>query len=223
MTTFTNAVRLQTSVLNAAERRLLVWLAERMPRPINSDHLTVLAAVAMAGAGAAYSAARWWPPALLLVNVFLAINWFGDSLDGTLARVRNRQRPRYGFYVDHVIDCVGATMLFVGLGASGYMHSTVALAVLIAYLLLSAEVYLATYTRHTFRMTYFMLGPTELRIMLAAGNIVALIKPTVTVAGTRMLWMDAAGIGMAAGLGLTLLYSIWGNTVALYKEERTED
>ena len=219
MTTFTNAARLQTSVLNAAERRVLVWLAERMPRAINSDHLTVLAAFAMAGAGSAYALARVWPPALLIVNAFLAINWFGDSLDGTLARVRNRQRPRYGFYVDHVIDCLGATMLFIGLGLSGYMHLTVALSVLIAYLLLSAEVYLATYTRHTFRMTYFKLGPTELRILLAIGNIVALAKPSITVAGARMLWMDVAGIGMAAGLALTLAYSIWGNTVALYREE----
>ena len=219
MTTFTHAARLQTSVLNAVERRVLVWLAERMPRAINSDHLTVLAAVAMAGAGAAYAFARVFPPALLIVNVFLAVNWFGDSLDGTLARVRNRQRPRYGFYVDHVIDCLGATMLFIGLGLSGYMHLTVALAVLISYLLLSAEVYLATYTRHTFRMTYFKLGPTELRILLAIGNVFALVKPFVTIAGTQLLWMDVAGVGMAAGLSLTLVYSIWGNTVALYREE----
>jgi archaetidylinositol phosphate synthase len=219
MTTFQHAARLQTSVLNAAERRVLVWLAERMPRRINSDHLTALAAVAMAGAGAAYAFARVFPPALLIVNVCLAVNWFGDSLDGTLARVRNQQRPRYGFYVDHVIDCVGAAFLFIGLGLSGYMHLTVALSVLIAYLLLSAEVYLATYTRHTFRMTYFKLGPTELRILLAIGNIVALAKPTVTIAGRQLLWLDAAGIGMAGGLALTLLYSIWGNTVALYKEE----
>ena len=223
MTTFQNAARLQTSVLNSFERRVLVWLAERMPRAINSDHLTVLAAVAMAGAGAAYALARFWSPAILLVNVFLAINWFGDSLDGTLARVRNRQRPRYGFYVDHVIDCVGATLLFVGLGASGLMHMTVALAVLIAYLLLSAEVYLATYTRHTFRMTYFKLGPTELRILLAAGNIVTFYKPTITLAGRSLLWLDAAGVFMAVGLALTLIYSIWGNTVALYREERLAD
>lgn len=220
MTTFQNATRLQTSVLNSIERRVLVWLAERMPKAVNSDHLTVLAAVAMAGAGLAYAFADSWAPALLLVNVFLAINWFGDSLDGTLARVRNHQRPRYGFYVDHVIDCIGAAMLFIGLGASGYMHMTVALSVLIAYLLLSAEVYLATYTRQTFRMTYFKLGPTELRILLALGNIVAFYKPTVTVAGNAFLWLDAAGVLMTVGLGLTLIYSIWGNTVALYNEER---
>lgn len=219
MTTFQNASRLQTSVLNALERRVLVWLAERMPAAINSDHLTILAAVAMAGAGAAYASARVWPWALVVVNLFLAINWFGDSLDGTLARVRNRQRPRYGFYVDHVVDCLGATMMFVGLGQSGYMHLTVALSVLIAYLLLSAEVYLATYTRQTFRMTYFKLGPTELRILLAAGNIAALAHPTIIVAGQPVLWLDVAGVGTATGLGLTLLYSILGNASALYKEE----
>jgi phosphatidylglycerophosphate synthase len=220
MTTFHRAERLQTSVLNAVERRTLVWLAERMPAAINSDHLTVLAALAMAGAGTAYAVSRAWPPALLLVNVCLAINWFGDSLDGTLARVRNCQRPRYGFYVDHVIDCVGATLLFVGLGMSGYMHLTVALAVLIAHLLLSAEVYLATYTRHTFRMTYFKLGPTELRILLAGGNLIALAYPTITVGGRTFLWLDVAGVVTAVGLGLTLVYSIVGNTRALYDEER---
>lgn len=220
MTTFQNAARLQTSFLNSLERRVLVWLAERMPMAINSDHLTVLAAAAMAGAGAAYAFAPSWAPAVLVVNVCLAINWFGDSLDGTLARVRNRQRPRYGFYVDHVIDCVGAAMLLVGLGASGLMHMNVALSMLIAYLLLSAEVYLATYTRHTFRMTYFKLGPTELRILLALGNIVAFYHPTITVSGQSLLWLDAAGVFVTVGLGLTLLYSIWGNTIALYEEER---
>jgi phosphatidylglycerophosphate synthase len=219
MTSFQNAARLQTSVLNGIERRVLVWLAERMPLAINSDHLTVLAALASAGAGASYAFARVWPPAMLLVNVFLAINWFGDSLDGTLARVRNCQRPRYGFYVDHVIDCVGAAVMFVGLGLSGYMHLTVALAVLIVYLLLSAEVYLATYTRHTFRMTYFKLGPTELRILLAIGNIVAFLKPTISFGGHTVRWLDGAGVFMAVGLGVTLVYSIVQNTVALYREE----
>jgi phosphatidylglycerophosphate synthase len=220
---FVNATRSLTSVLAPIEKRTLVWLAERMPRSINSDHLTALALVAMGAAGAFYALARVWPPALILVNVMLAINWFGDSLDGTLARVRNRQRPRYGFYVDHIVDCIGATLLLIGLGLSGYMHLTVALALLIAYLLLSAEVYLATYTRHTFTISYFKLGPTELRILLAIANLAVLVKPSVTLIGYQVPFFDIAGVVGAIGLGTVLLVSVVRNTSALYGEERLPD
>lgn len=220
MAEFLNATRTLTSLLAPAEKRTLIWLAERMPRAINSDHLTSLALAAMAAAGACYALARVWPPALMLVNVCLIINWFGDSLDGTLARVRNRQRPRYGFYVDHIVDCIGATFLLVGLGASGYMHLTVALALLIAYLLVSAEVYLATYTRHTFRLSYFKMGPTELRILLALANVAVFLRPSVSLFGERALLFDLAGIAGAIGLIVILLTSTAANTRALYDEER---
>src|SRR5262245_40346858 len=105
-------VRVHRSVLAAAEKRLLVWIATRLPRAITADHLTALGVVGTAGAGLAFAAARWTPWALAAVPAFLAINWFGDSLDGTVARVRNQQRPRYGFYVDHVVDLVNAVFLF---------------------------------------------------------------------------------------------------------------
>ena len=223
MSDFVNATRKLTSVLAPAEKRTLVWLAERMPRAVNSDHLTALALAAMAAAGACYAFARVWPPALLLVNLLLIINWFGDSLDGTLARVRNRQRPRYGFYVDHIVDCIGSALLLVGLGVSGYMHLTVALALLIAYLLVSAEVYLATYTRHTFTLSYFKMGPTELRILLALANIAVLVQPAVHVFGHRVLLFDLAGVAGAIGLVVVLLTSATANTRALYGEERLPD
>jgi archaetidylinositol phosphate synthase len=216
---FVNATRSLTSVLAPIEKRTLVWLAEHMPRSINSDHLTALALGAMAAAGAFYALARVWPPALMLVNVMLVINWFGDSLDGTLARVRNRQRPRYGFYVDHIVDCIGATFLLLGLGLSGYMHLTVALALLIAYLLVSAEVYLATYTRHTFTISYFKLGPTELRILLAIANVAVYVKPSVMLLGQPVPFFDLAGVAGAVGLGVVLLTSAVRNTLALYREE----
>src|SRR5262249_35808478 len=96
---FRKAARVQESLLAEIERRTLAWLSDRMPARVNPDHLTLIGFAAMFLAGASYGAARWWPPSLLLVNVWLAVNWFGDSLDGTLARARNRQRPRYGFYV----------------------------------------------------------------------------------------------------------------------------
>ena len=220
MAEFVNATRTLTSVLAPIEKRTLVWLAERMPRAINSDHLTSLALVAMAAAGACYALARIWPPALFIVNVCLIVNWFGDSLDGTLARVRNRQRPRYGFYVDHVVDCIGATFLLIGLGLSGYMHLTVSLSLLIAYLLLSAEVYLATYARHHFKMSYLSVGPTELRILLAIANAAVYVKPTMTLFGHTMLLFDVAGVAAAAGLGAVTLSSVVRNTVGLYREER---
>src|SRR5678816_1390804 len=139
MDAFREAPRVLTSALAGVEKRTLVWIAERLPRWLNSDHLTGLALAAMACCGLSYWLARVAPIGLLLVVVGLAVNWFGDSLDGTVARVRGQQRPRYGFYVDHVIDCFGATFLFGGMALSGYMNSWIAIGILIAYILLCAE------------------------------------------------------------------------------------
>jgi archaetidylinositol phosphate synthase len=119
---FREAERKQLSLLAAAEKKTLIWLAHRMPTWVNSDHLTLLGFVAMFLAGAFYAAAAIDRRALVLVIAALAVNWFGDSLDGTLARVRNRLRPRYGFYVDHITDAIGTSFLMGGLALSGYMH-----------------------------------------------------------------------------------------------------
>jgi len=165
-------VREHTSVLADAEKRLLVWMAERIPAPINSDHLTALGAAAMVSTGAAFAAAGWDRRALLLVPVLLAVNWFGDSLDGTLARVRGHQRPRYGYYLDHVVDLATTTALFAGMGISGLMHPMLATLVLLGYVLLCAEAFLATHTVGVFRLAFSGMGPTELRILLAVGALV---------------------------------------------------
>src|SRR5688572_16012790 len=164
-----NHVREHGALTAAAEKRLLIWIAARLPRWLTSDHLTLLALAAMALAGAGYALARFDRRALWLVVAALFLNWFGDSLDGTLARVRRAERPRYGFYVDHVLDIVGITLLMAGLAASGFMHPIVALALLVAYLLVSGEVFLATAVHSVFRMSFASFGPTELRIVLAAG------------------------------------------------------
>src|SRR5512146_326772 len=175
---FREAKRIQQSILAGLEKKVLLWLAERTPAWINSDHLTLLGLASMAGAGAGY----WWSSrnslGLMVVIVCLALNWLGDSLDGTLARFRNCPRPRYGFYVDHIVDAFSALFLLGGLGLSGYMSPWVALGLLVAYLLLSIEIYLATYTLGDFKISYFKMGPTELRLLLVIGNTVLLWKST---------------------------------------------
>jgi len=205
------------SLLARAEKRALVWLAERTPEAINSDHLTVLGFAAQVMAGISYVLAkenRYW---LLAGILFLALNWLGDSLDGTLARVRQRQRPRYGFYVDHIIDSFGALALMGGLALSGYMDARIAVGLLIAFLLLSIQSYLATYTLGEFRLSFWSFGPTELRILLAAGNL-ALLRWPVVLHGHYGLFDIGGTIGLA-GMGAMLVFFTARNTVRLYREE----
>ena len=216
---FAHATRVMNGWTAAREKQLLVWLAERMPARINSDHLTALAALAMVGAALAYAAASRWPGALHLVNVCLFVNWFGDSLDGTVARVRNQQRPRYGFYVDHVLDCVGIAILVAGMAASGLMSLTLAMAFLIAYFLVSIEIYLATYCLSTFRMSFLGFGPTELRLLLAVGNLVALARPEVNVFGNVWRLFDLGLAVAIPGLIIAFASSAIRNGRALFVAE----
>jgi phosphatidylglycerophosphate synthase len=211
----TDHVREHRSILAAAEKRLLIFIAERLPRAINSDHLTSLALAAMGLAGAAFAAARWDRRALWLVVVALALNWFGDSLDGTLARVRRVERPRYGFYVDHVLDIAGATLLFGGLACSPFMASGIALTLLIAYLLVSGEVFLATAVRGVFKMSVGGIGPTELRIILAAGAIALLHEPHLSIGTLTVRLFDLGGALAAAGLLAVFVVSVLRNASAL--------
>jgi phosphatidylglycerophosphate synthase len=152
--------------------------------------------------------------------VALAVNWFGDSLDGTLARVRNRLRPRYGFYVDHITDAIGTFFLIGGLGLSGYMSPNIALGLLIAYFMLSIEVYLTTYTIGTFHLSFWSFGPTELRVLLCIGNIALFYRPEVTLLGRRFLLFDIGGAIGIAGMALMLVWSAVRHTRQLYEAER---
>ena len=208
-------VREHRSILAAAEKRLLIFIAERLPRFINSDHLTSLALVGMALAGAAFAAARWDRRALWLVVFALAVNWFGDSLDGTLARVRRVERPRYGFYVDHVLDIAGATLLFGGLACSPFVTPLVALALLVAYLLVAGEVFLATAVHGVFRMSAGGIGPTELRILLAVGAVALLNDPHVSIGPLTVRLFDFGGAIAAAGLLGAFVVSVVRNATAL--------
>jgi archaetidylinositol phosphate synthase len=213
-------VRQHGSLTAAAEKRLLVWIARRLPSWVNSDHLTLLALAAMALAGAGYALARYDRRALWLVVAALALNWFGDSLDGTLARVRRAERPRYGFYVDHVLDIVGITLLVAGLSCSGFMNPVIALALLVAYLLVSGEVFLATAVRHVFRMSFAGFGPTELRIVLAIGTVALFRDPRVNTGLLGLVPLfDVGGIIATAGLAVMLVVSVATNTRALARAE----
>lgn len=217
---FKSAVRQQTSLLAPLERVCLGWLARNMPPWVKPDHLTLLGFGAMLVAGVCYALAKWWPPALLIVNLCLAINWFGDSLDGTLARARNKQRPRYGFYVDHIVDAFGILFIICGLALSGYMSWTIALAVLVVYFMISIDVYLATYTIGTFKLSFYKFSPTELRILLAIGNIRALSHPTAHAFGDRYLFFDIGAVVAMALMAVVLVVSVTRNTITLYRAER---
>ncbi|HEV2288026.1 MAG TPA: CDP-alcohol phosphatidyltransferase family protein [Candidatus Acidoferrales bacterium] len=216
---FKNATRLQESITAVPERKILLWLAARMPARVNSDHLTLLGFISMLLAGASYAWTRWNSAGLLLATFFLALNWFGDSLDGTLARVRNCQRPRYGFYVDHVIDSMGALFLMGGLAISGCMDWRIAAGMLVAFLLLSIESYLATYTMGVFRMSFAKLGPTEIRILLALGNFALCLKPDARVPGLSWRVLDFGGLVAIAGMLTMFIVSAIFHTRTLYQQE----
>ena len=170
-------------------------------------------------AGASYLLARWHPLGLLLATVCLALNWFGDSLDGTLARVRNRQRPRYGFYVDHMVDSFGALFLMSGLAASAYIDWRIAMSMLIAFLLLSIESYLASYTLGIFRLSFAKFGPTEIRILLAVGNTVLWFRPDIKVPGLSYRLLDFGGLVAVGAMGIMVVAATVWHTRELYRQE----
>jgi phosphatidylglycerophosphate synthase len=216
-----SAVRIQESLLAPLEKRALIWIATRLPRAVNSDHLTVLGITSMLAAGLAYWYSSVNPIGLWIVNVCLFLNWFGDSLDGTLARVRDRQRPRYGYYVDHVVDVVAISLLMGGMALSGHLSPTIAAFFLVGYLLLSSEVFLATHVLNKFQISFFKFSPTELRILLIIGNLfVYYMNPRIKWLGDIWQLYD---IGFAIGAaGVLLIFAITSirHTVQLYHEER---
>jgi archaetidylinositol phosphate synthase len=210
--------RIQASFLAALEKKTLLWLAERTPAGINSDHLTALGFAGQLAAGVFYALSRWNRYYLLAVIACLVVNWLGDSLDGTLARVRQQQRPRYGFYVDHMVDSFGAVAMMGGLAFSGYMHPWIAIGLLIGFLVLSIQSYLATYTMGEFHLSFWNFGPTELRLLLAAGNLALLRWPVVLHHQFRLF--DIGGAIGLAGMTLMVIFFTIKNAYRLYCEER---
>jgi phosphatidylglycerophosphate synthase len=212
--------RIQQSWVAGIEKRALIWLAERTPARINPDHLTALGLTAQIGAGVCYALSRSYPLALLAVIACLSLNWLGDSLDGTLARTRQQLRPRYGFYVDHMVDSFGSLALMGGLSVSGFMHPAIAIGLLIGFLMLSIQSYLAAHTLGEFRISLWKFGPTELRILLAVGNLALFWKPQVHLLGRVWKLFDVGGAIGLAGMALMVIFFTAQNTIRLFREER---
>jgi phosphatidylglycerophosphate synthase len=219
LASFTPARRVNQALTASLERRALQWMASRAPRWLSSDQLTALGLSAQIAAGISYALARTNRYALLLVMVCVVLNWFGDSMDGTLARVRCQQRPRYGFYVDHMVDVFGAIALMCGLGCSGLLHWPTAMAMLIAFLLLSSESYLATYTLSQFQLSQGIFGPTEIRLLLIVGNLAVLRSPYATIFGHKLLLFDVGGIIACVCMVVCAVVLTVRHTAQLYREE----
>ena len=189
---FAPARRVNQALTAHMEKRALQWMAERTPQWVSSDQLTALGLGAQVGAGVCYALARYDRRAVLLVILCLALNWLGDSMDGTLARVRQQQRPRYGFYVDHMVDSFGSVALMCGLGFSGLLH---------------------------FELSQGFFGPTEIRILLIVGNLALLHSPYSTLFGHRMLLFDLAGAIAACGMFAMAVSVTARHTAQLYRQE----
>jgi archaetidylinositol phosphate synthase len=217
---FRPAERVNRGLVSSIEQRVLSRLARHIPQAVKPDHLTALGFGSLVAVGFSYWFARYSTMGLWLVILFLALNWLGDSLDGTLARVRQKQRPRYGFYVDHVLDACGSVFLFAGLALSGYMSERIAVGLLVAYFLVSIEVYLATYAVGRFHLSFAAFGPTELRLLLIAGNIALLRTPYAMIGGQQYLLFDVGGALGIVGMGVALVWSIVKHAGQLYRAER---
>lgn len=183
------AQRIQTSFINGIEKRALVWLAKRMPRWVNSDMLTAVgtlgALIVAIGFALSCLNVQW----LWLSSFGLLVNWFGDSLDGTLARVRDCQRPVYGYYVDHTVDCINEGLMFIGAGLSPFLHLDLALLAYAIYLVLTINVSINAHLKGEFRLTYFKLGPTEFRIIIVVANTLLISIPALAaIANTHTLF-----------------------------------
>ncbi len=164
-----------TFLLAGPERRLLRGIAARLPCWINSDHLTMLGVLGSVAVGAGYALTTYDVRWLWLASAALVVNWFGDSLDGTLARVRQVERPRYGYYLDHLVDAFSTAVIGVGIGLSPFVRIEVALLLVVAYLALSINVYLESAVFGVFKLSYGRIGPTEARLILIALNLLLLL------------------------------------------------
>jgi phosphatidylglycerophosphate synthase len=189
--------------LAVPEARALDWIARRLPGWVKPDHLTAVGVLAALGIAAAYVLSNGDSGWLWAASGLLVVHWLGDSLDGTLARVRKSERPRYGYYLDHLVDAFATAAIGIGLGLSPYMLLAVGLAIVVVYLILSINTYLETHAFGVFTLGYGRLGPTEARLGLIALNTAIALGAGLDVLGVSLL--DAIGIGLAATMLLALV------------------
>lgn len=208
-----DAKRIQTSVLNALEKKVLIWLAERQPAWVTSDMLTYVGTFGSVLIAAGYILSAWNIQFLWLSSFGFIVNWYGDSLDGTLARVRKTQRPVYGYYIDHTMDVINELLMFAGIGMSGLMHFPIAILVLVVYLMLTVNVSINAHLKKEFRLTYAGMGPTEFRIiMIMINTCFVLIRPLrefvleITLAGRGL---DLTALDCIAIIILIILFIIY--------------
>ncbi len=207
------AERIQTSIINAAERKALVWLAQRQPRWVNSDMLTAVGVFGAFLTGLGFFLTRYDLSWLWLSSAGLVVNWYGDSLDGTLARVRNQQRPLYGYYLDHTVDCINEALMFVGAGLSPLMNLDLALAAFILYLFLTINVSINAHLKSEFRLTYAKLGPTEFRLLIVIANTILVTSPSIATATYTLLGFTLTLLDIIAIVVIALLACIYLITV----------
>ena len=211
------AVRIQNSILNGAEKKALAWLAERQPKWVVSDMLTWVGIIGALMIGAGFVLCSKNINWLWLSIAGFVVNWYGDSLDGTLARVRNTQRPLYGYYLDHTVDCFNEAFMFLGLGLSYLMRLDIALMILIVYLFLTVNVSVNAHLKSEFKLTYGKLGPTEFRVIACLLIMCVIFFPCIREFHTSMHFLgrevaltalDIAGLVILAVLVLIYLVTV---------------
>ncbi|MQA75052.1 MAG: CDP-alcohol phosphatidyltransferase family protein [Solirubrobacterales bacterium] len=206
LTSSVEATREPSFLLAVPERRLLRWIAARLPRWVLPDDLTVLGVIAAIGIAVAYQLSNDALAWLWVASALLVVQWLGDSLDGTLARVRRTERPTYGFYLDHLVDAIATAAIGIGLGLSPLMLLSIGTLIVIAYLILSINVYLESYAFGRFSIGYGLIGPTEVRLILIALNTAVALGAGLdfVIADLRLTLFDVIGLAIA-GVMIALL------------------
>ena len=201
------ATREPSFLLAKPEKRLLTAIARRLPRWVLPDDLTAVGVLAALGVCVAYQLANEDLVWLWAASALLVAQWFGDSLDGTLARVRRIERPTYGYYIDHLVDAIATAAIGIGLGLSPLMLLSIGTLIVVAYLILSINVYLESYAFGRFSIGYGLIGPTEVRLVLIALNTVVALGAGLdfVVADLELTLFDVIGLGIAATMIVLLL------------------
>ena len=214
--------RIQTSILNASEKKVLVWLAERQPRWVTSDMLTLVGMLGSVIIATGYILSNININFLWLASFGFVVNWYGDFLDGTLARVRNQQRPIYGFYVDHTVDAINELLMFVGAGLSPLMDVKLAVVILVIYLMLTLNVSVNAHLKNEFKLTYAKLGPTEFRIVVILVNtLLVCFRPLTEIANSYTIFDHEVTLHVMDYVGAVILaFLIFVYLVTIVRDAR---